>query len=153
MKIEKGKEILCIRFVNIGGYDCIQEHLKLINSSGYVWFGKIGIKPMKKKLEKMIKDNSKYILLKEPKNAYFCEFDTFSELSPQDNNFPSYYRSHIMPNRNFSIWFKLTSIRKIEDIDALNQIVLKSSRCPILETTRSSMASLFYTVARRDINL
>lgn len=153
MKIEKGKEILCIRFVNIGGYDCISEHLKLMNSFGYVWFGKIGIKPMKKKLEKMINDNSKYILLKDPKNAYFCEFDLFSESIPKENEFPGYYKSEIMPTRNFSIWFKLTSIKKIEDVDSLDQIVLKSSRSPILETTRSSMASLFYTVVRRDIDL
>jgi hypothetical protein len=153
MKIEKGSEILCIRFVNIGENDCIQEHLNIIKSLGYVWFGKIGTKPMIKKLDKIRDNQSNYILLKDPKNAYICEFDAFSDSQPNDNEFPKYYKSEILPTRVFSIWFKLTSIKKISDVDSLNQIVLKSSRSPILETTRSSMASFFYTVARREIDL
>jgi len=34
--IEKGKDILCMRFVNVGGYDCIDEHIKILDKKGYV---------------------------------------------------------------------------------------------------------------------
>ena len=36
-------------------------------------------------------------------------------------------------------------------MNRLNSVVLKSSRAPILETTRKSMASHFYTVTREEI--
>lgn len=151
--IERGKDILCVRFVDIGGFDCIQEHLELIKKHGHVWFGKIGNKPTAKVLNRMIEEKSNYILLKDPKNAFICEFEAFSETKPDNCEFPIYYQTEIMPTRNFSIWFKLTSIVKVHDLNSLNNVVLKSSFNPILETARRSMASHFYTVTLKDINL
>lgn len=153
INIEEGKEILCIRFVNVGGYDCIEEHQNMINSIGYVWFGKIGSKPATKILEKMINNKSNYILLKDPKNAYICKFDAFSLSMPKDNEFPNYYKSEFINRKNFSIWFKLIVIKRVEDLRKLNVVVVKSSLSPILETTNRSMASFFYTVTRQDISL
>jgi len=45
INIEKGKEILCLKFANAYGLDCIQEHQKIMDELGYVWLGKIGNKP------------------------------------------------------------------------------------------------------------
>lgn len=151
--IEKGKDILCIKFTNIGGFDCIEKHLQLIKKYGYVWFGKIGNKPAEKTLNRMIEEKSNYILLKDSENAFLCEFEAFSEINPDNSKFPKYYQTEIMPTRNFSIWFKLVSIIQIHDLTILNDVVLKTSFNPILETASKSMASHFYTVTRKDIML
>jgi hypothetical protein len=150
MIIEKGKDMLCMRFVNVGGYDCIEEHKTLLNKNGFVWFGKIGNKPTDRALEKMIQDKSNYILLKDPSKAYICTFETYQYDMPTDG-FPAYYSTEILPNRKFSIWFKLLYITEVTDLSVLNDIVLKSSRSPILETARKSMASHFYTVTKREV--
>ena len=148
--IEKGKDILCMRFVNVGSYDCIEEHKTLLNKNGFVWFGKIGNKPTDKALNRMIEDNSNYVLLKEPKKAYICTFETYQHDIPSEG-YPAYYSTEILPNREFSIWFKLLSINEVKDFSVLNDIVLKSSRSPILETARKSIASHFYTVTRQEV--
>lgn len=150
--IEKGKDILCMRFVNVGGYDCIDEHLKVMDKKGYVWFGKIGNKPTNKALVKMLEEESNYILLKEPQNAYICRFEAYSDKMPADGDYPDYYKTEILPTRHFSLWFKLVYIKKVDDMNLLSSVVLKSSRSPILETTSKSMASHFYTVTREEIN-
>ena len=150
LNIDKGKDILCIRFVNVGGIDCILAHKELILNNGYVWFGKIGNKPTEKVLNRMIEENTNYIMLKEPAKAYICTFETYQHNQPSEG-FPAYYSTEILPTRNFSIWFKLLSIKEITDLSVLTDVVLKSSRSPILETARKSMASHFYTVTRKDI--
>lgn len=148
--IEKGKDILCIRFVNVGGYDCILEHKNLLIKNGFVWFGKIGNKPTDKALKKMIAENTNYILLKEPVKAYICTFETYQHDQPLEG-FPSYYTTEILPNRKFSIWFKILSIKEVKNLNVLNDVVLKSSRSPVLETVRRSMASHFYTVTKKEV--
>ncbi len=139
-----------MRFVNVGGYDCIEEHKILLNLNESVWFGKIGNKPTDKALKKMIDDKSNYILLKEPSKAYICTFETYQYDIPSEG-YPAYYATEILPNREFSIWFKLQSIKEVKDLSVLNDVVLKSSRSPILETTRKSMASHFYAVTKREV--
>jgi len=61
------------------GLDCIQEHQKIMNELEYVWFGKIGNKPDRKILNKTIKNDFNYVLLKESKKAYICQFEAYSE--------------------------------------------------------------------------
>lgn len=152
INITKGKEILCLRFANVGGLDCIQEHIKILNKSGYVWFGKIGNKPSSKILNEMIENKSNYILLKEPKKACICQFEVYGDGVPDISEYPNYYNTEILPTRQFSIWFKLTSIIKVNSMSELDNIVVKSSRSPILETSRKSMNSQFYTITTKDIN-
>lgn len=151
MLIERGKDILCIRFSDVGDYDCIREHLEILNNIGYVWFGKIGNKPASSIIEKMQKEKSNYILLKDARNSYICTFDSFQHHEPKKEQFPNYYLSEILPSRLFSVWFRLTSISKINDIEILDSIVTKSSWSPFLETARKSMASHFYTTTKNDI--
>lgn len=151
--IEKGKNLICVRFVDLGGFDCIKEHNDLIEKNGYVWFAKIGNKPAMKVMQNMLDDKTPYLLLKDPRNAYIAEFSEFSEDKPLEGEYPEYYKTEIPPSRKISVWFKITSIKKVEDLNLLNNIVLISSRSPILETTKKSMASHFFTVARCDIEI
>lgn len=39
--VEKGTEILCVKFVNVGGFDYVREHNQILSKKGFVWFGKI----------------------------------------------------------------------------------------------------------------
>ena len=50
-----------------------------MNELEYVWFGKIGNKPDRKILNKTIKNDFNYVLLKESKKAYICQFEAYSE--------------------------------------------------------------------------
>lgn len=152
INIEKGKEILCLKFANADGLDCIQEHQKIMNELGYVWLGKIGNKPAYKTLYKMVINNSAYILLKESKKAYICQFKSYSERIPYTSEYPNYYNTEISPNIKYSIWFKLTSIIEVNNIKILDNIVVKSSRSPILETMKKSMASHFNTITIENID-
>ncbi len=151
--IEKGKKLICIRFVDLGGFDCIGEHNKLIKQNGYVWFAKIGNKIATKVVEKMIDDETPYLLLKDPRKAYIAEFSEFCEVTPSDGGYPDYYKTEIPQSRIISTWFQLTSIKKVDDLAILNDVVLISSRRPILETTKKSMASHFFIVAKSDIEV
>lgn len=136
LNIEKGRDILCMRFLNVGGYDCIDEHLKIMDKKGYVWLGKIGNKPTDKALNKMLEDDSKFILLKEPQNAYICKFEAYSENMPEEGGYSSYYKTEILPEREFSLCFKLVYIKKVEDMSTLSCVVVKSSRAQILEIAK-----------------
>lgn len=132
MLIEKGKNLICVRFVNLCGFDCVKEHNDLIERSGYVWFAKIGNKPAIKIMQKMIDDKTPYLLLKDPRNAYVAEFSEFREAKPSDGDYPEYYKTEIPPSRKISVWFKLKSIKRVENLNLLKNIILKSSRSPIL---------------------
>lgn len=153
MFVNKGSEILCLRYVDVGGFDCIKEHLKVIDQKGYVWFGKIGNKPMASKLRRILREGDGYLLLKSPRKSHLCIFNSFSEESPENADYPEYYSSEILPDRQFSMWFRITSISDALGPTVLRNIILISSRSTIVETAQASMASHFYTVAKIDIEV
>jgi|APSaa5957512622_1039677.scaffolds.fasta_scaffold100165_3 hypothetical protein len=106
---------------------------------------------MIRRKQTMVTEDSKYLLLKKPGNAYICEFEDISEETP-NSGYPEYYKTEIFPNRQFSIWFKLISIKEINNIDLLNHVITKSSLNPILESTARSIAPHFFTFTKEEID-
>lgn len=154
MRIEKNTDMLCLRFVDVGKLDCIGEHIDVIKKNNYVWFGKIGVKPAKNKVEAMLEDGKGFILLKKPKGVYLCEFDAFSYDRPEYHEYPAYYNNKILlGEREFSIWFRITEIIEVKDNEILDEIIIKSSREKFMITVNKSMTSIFYVVNRKEVEL
>lgn len=154
MKIKQKTDMLCLRFVDVGKLDCIDEHKAIIKKNDYVWFGKIGVKPAKSKVEAMLDDGNGYIMLKKPNGVYLCEFDAFSNDKPEDHEYPTYYNNkNLIGEREFSMWFRIREILEFEDKEILNEIIIKSSREKFMITANKSMSSLFYVVNRKEIEL
>lgn len=155
MILYKGSKQLLLKFGYLHGIDCIQEHQNVINNLGYVWFGKIGIRPKSSIIDKMLDSElkSNFIILKSAKECYLCHFDKYSLISPE-NGFPEYYISHLrMTSDTFSIWFRITEMKKISDLTSLQEIVVESSGNPLLVACRQSMAAHFFTIANKDIEV
>lgn len=154
MNIKKNTEMLCLRFTDVGTIDCIEEHKKLIEDIGYVWFGKIGVKPGEGKVKSILSDGIGYLILKKPDGVYICKFDEYSYISPSDYEYPSYYNDkELLGMREFSMWFRISEVKEFNDNDKLRDIVVKSSRETFMVTANKSMSSLFYVVNKKEINL
>lgn len=152
MLIKNRTDMLCLRFVNVGNFDCINKHIEIIDEKGYVWFGKIGVKPSLSRLENMINEGVGYIILKSPEKEYFCKYEQYSFDKPEKNMYPNYYDDKsLLGHRDFSIWFKLIEIIEVKDKSVMDKVVVKSSMQPILPVTKRSMTSLFYVMNRDEI--
>lgn len=141
---------ICIRYSDLKSIDCAYEHKKVIQETGYVWFGKIGSKPRRDALDKILEEDVSYIILKSKKECYICTFNKYLENIPEDKNYPAYY-DESFKIENFSIWFRLTSMIKIEDNNILDNIIVKSSRNKLINSCNSSMASHFFTFNRNKL--
>lgn len=143
---------ICIRYADLKSIDCSYEHKKVIEETGYVWFGKIGSKPRRDVLDKILEEKTSYIILKSKYDCYICTFEKYIEVVPEDKNYPAYYNKSF-ELENFTIWFKLTSMIKVKDKNILNDIVVKSSRNKLVNACNSSMASHFFTLNRKEIKI
>jgi hypothetical protein len=74
LDIKKVKDILCMRFANVGGYNCIEEHKKTLNDKGYVWLEKLGINQQVKYWIKCWRRIQIIYFLKKPTSSYICTF-------------------------------------------------------------------------------
>lgn len=154
MRIKKNTNMLCLRFSDVGGMDCIKEHEDVIRVKKFVWFGKIGIKPAKSRVESLLSGGLGFLILKKPNGIYLCEFDSYSYEQPEINEYPSYYDNKVLlGERDFSIWFRIKSIVELSKKETLDNIVVKSSREPFLITANKSMSSVFYVTNRMDLDV
>lgn len=155
MNIPKGSRQLLLKFGYLRGVDCIKEHKQVIDSNGYVWFGKIGSKPQTTIIDKMLESElqSNFIILKSAKECYICNFDKYT-LTPPEQCFPEYYITRLrMRKDTFSIWFRITEMKEVSSISSLEGIVVESSKNPLLAACRQSMAAHFFTLADKEIEI
>jgi len=153
LKIIKGTQLLCLRFADIKHIDTISKHKEMIIQRGYVWFGKIGSKPSEESINKMIENDSRYIILKDSKRTFICEFEEYTTDANKVDYYPAYYDSEILTSRIIKIWFKLTSVIQVVEQFPLDSIVLKNTRRPLLEAVKVSMSPMFHTVTIRDFEI
>lgn len=142
-----------IRYANVNGIKCIDEHQKVLDKEGYVWFGKIGAKVKKTILSDLLEKKSNYIILKAPKETYFCTFTDFCEEIPKDNCFPDYYKSNFDSLDDFSMWFKITAMIPITNPEILSNIVVISSRNRLSNACLQSMSAHFFTTNLEELSL
>ena len=132
--------------------DTIEEHDAVIKKHGAVWMGKIG-KPLGKQHILRIQTQvtahipSHLYLVQRLKGKYLASRGTIVNVSvtppskKEKDLIPTYYAERGIL-RQISLWFKLTSIERLESV-ALSQIRIASSGMPVPETLSKSMAALF----------
>ena len=153
MFIEKGKELVCLRYADFKGIDTIEEHNELIEKQGYAWFGKAGSKPKVDRLDIMLENKPAFIILKSKVGYFICEFEEYSLDRPNDGDYPEYYKDHVLSDMHISMWFKILKIKKVLDTMKMEKIVVSSSKRTVPDVIRHSMSSSFYTKAIENIEV
>lgn len=154
MVLVKGSKIVVFKYADIKSYDCIYEHNQLLRDNGYVWFGKLGQRPTDNRLSELLhKYEEGILILKNRDKLFLCTFTDFRSDRPLSNEYPPYYDIEILNNQAFSVWLKLTSIKRIKDKAILDNVVVKSSRQPILDSMSRSMCSYFFSEVKEDIKI
>ena len=137
--IEAGLEFLMIKISTIDGFSFYEEHQKLIDKNGYVWFCRFGKCNL---LISSITKNGNLIFVRDTiKNGgkkYALYFSEVSSTIP-DNNYPDYYKTI---NKEKPLWFKVTSI--VELPDNLNSYLCVASSGNSLDHVYKSMCTSFY---------
>ena len=153
MIIEKGINILLFRFKDYRRYSFIEEHTQVLNEEGHVWILKSGKIPDVRKLER-IKDDGGFIILKTPKaegnNYYLAQFDSMSNNGPDDNAYPSYYKSYLDEENNNGIWIRITRLTKIKK-EIINRLVLANGEKPVLDVINKTMTSFMFVKTTDEI--
>ncbi len=130
----------------------IEEHQKVIEQEGAVWFGKMG-QPISQnaidKLNKQVEDNiPTYIYLvkgnrRKPK-AYVSDLVVASKTIPEEEMclIPPYYKE-LKIIQFIKFWAKVTNLHEI-DLKDLTKMGVVSSVYPLMETLVKSSSGHFY---------
>jgi len=119
----------------------IAAHQQLIDSLGYVWYGKLG-KPISANVVKEIMQNEdpKILLINSGKqDRYWAHITEVSRLLPPLNEIPEYYRNI---GNKFACWFKVISFDKAKH-DIMSQCFVASSGNTLSVASRHSMSPYF----------
>ena len=119
----------------------IQEHQRILDEKGYVWYGKMG-SPISEKVAEMILKNDvpRFLLIHSGyTERYWMHIDDISRERPADNDFPQYY--HKMGD-NFRTWFRVVKI-EAADRDVIGKCKVASSGASLSEVSRHSMSPYF----------
>ena len=121
----------------------ISEHQKIIDTLGYVWYGKLGSKISSKVIsEIMQEDTPKILLINSGKTGrYWAYITDVSEKKPELKEYPEYYREK---SENMKVWFKINRFEKAPD-DILAKCVVSSSGKSLSEASKQSMSPYFKT--------
>lgn len=119
----------------------IGAHKEILNTKGFVWYGKMG-SPISKNVLSMIMENQKpcFLLIHSGSiERYWMYIDCISYNRPSLNEFPSYY--HDIAD-NFKTWFRVVRIENaIKNVMADCKVI--SSGSSLSEASRHSMSPYF----------
>lgn len=105
----------------------IKANQDIIDSNGYVWYGKLGTKISNEAKNNILKEDvSKVLLIHSGKtDRYWAFIEDISFECPADiENIPPYYRSD---RDKFKTWFKISRFEKAPK-DILTKCVVESSK-------------------------
>ncbi len=119
----------------------IATHQQLINSLGYVWYGKLGTPIAAKVAEEIMQNEDPKILLinSGKQDRYWAHIIEVSRSLPPLNEIPEYYRDI---SEKFKCWFK---VKSFEDAPRgiMSQCFVASSNSPLSEASKHSMSPYF----------
>ncbi len=153
MLIKSNTNIFVLRFSDKNKINTIKEHKEILNQKGYVWYGKIGVTPLKKYFDEHLKDSSTLVLLTQPGNYYIAECVEYSLEKPNDSEYPKYYDSVDFSGFKFTSWYKLVSITEVSNKDVLENVVIKSSGNYLRSSLQGSMSPMFKAKTIVDIEI
>ena len=116
----------------------IEEHKKIINNKGFVWYGKVGNKISTKILDGILANGPVKILLVKSSSPerYWATIEAYSYEKQKDH--PAYYEGNI---DNMNTWLKITKIEIAED-GILDRCITSSGK-KLSEIYKKSMGSYF----------
>lgn len=129
-------------------YGTIAAHQFIIDTLGYVWYGKLGASVSGKIIEEMMHcTDPKFLLIKSGKTErYWVHFVAVSTEKPTANEFPAYYNSKAEAMKT---WFKVTSF-ELAPKDIMSHCYVTSSGKSLSEASRLSMSPYFIIEYRED---
>lgn len=123
----------------------IKAHQDIIDSNGYVWYGKLGNKISNDTKCNILKEHdSKILLIHSGKfDRYWASIkDVLFECPTDIENIPSYYRSE---RTKFKTWFKVSKFEEAPK-DILSKCFVESSKQSLSLASKHSMSPYFKIV-------
>lgn len=134
---------IALRFAeNIAPMDgTIEEHKKIIEQYGFVWYGKFGARVSEKiRAEILSADDKRVLLIHSGTNKrYWLHVDDISYETPELSGIPEYYRDIA---GTVKTWFRVTQIEKA-DKSIMAKCTVSSSGSPLSAVSRHSMSPYF----------
>ena len=117
----------------------IKEHEKIINSRGFVWYGKLGNKISPKIFNEILSSGPVRILMIKASSTerYWATLEEVSYEEKKEH--PSYYGWDTL---NMKTWLKITKIEKAPD-DILEKCIIPSTGNRLSDIYKRSMGSYF----------
>lgn len=119
----------------------VAAHQQILNSVGYVWYGKLG-NPISSKVaeEILLNDKPKILLIHSGKlERYWAYISEVSRIVPPLNEIPDYYRNL---SEKFNCWFKITTFEEAPR-DIMSKCYVASSNVPLTQVSKHSMSPYF----------
>ena len=88
--------------------------------------------------------------IKEWKNTRCAKIDSMSNNGPDDNAYPSYYKSYLDEENNNGIWIRITRLTKIKK-EIINRLVLANGEKPVLDVINKTMTSFMFVKTTDEI--
>jgi hypothetical protein len=124
----------------------IAAHQQLIESLGYVWYGKLGTPIATKVVEEIMQNEDPKILLinSGKQDRYWANIIEVSRSLPPLNEIPEYYRDI---SEKFKCWFK---VKSFEDAPRgiMSQCFVASSNSRLSEASKHSMSPYFIIIVK-----
>ena len=119
----------------------IETHRRMIDTNGFVWYGKLGL-PISAKTKTVIMNNrSPRILLIHSggTDRYWAYIDRIQNIIPAKQEFPSYYGELA---ESMKTWFRVLELKKAEG-NVMSKCVVSSSGAILSSASRHSMSPYF----------
>ena len=134
---------LALRFGETFSPECgtIKAHQQVIDTNGFVWYGKTGSPVSDKKISELKKEKTNRILLIHSGgiDRWWAYIDDITKERP-DIGIPEYYKKDAA---KFKTWFKITRFKEAPR-DVMRKCVVISSKSVLSEASRYSMNPCFY---------
>ena len=134
---------IALRFGEQFSPECgtIAAHEEIIESLGYVWYGKMGSKISEKMIKEiMASDSPRILLIRSGKTErYWAEVKEIQYGVPEKEAIPEYYRDIA---GTFKTWFKIEKF-VLADKDVMSKCVVASSGKFLGEASKHSMSPYF----------
>ena len=130
----------------------IKLHQEIINSNGYVWYGKFGNTLSQKNIDLLMSQPDRKLLLIKSgfPDRYWAYFEEIIKDKPQDiDNIPDYYRNN---TDKIKCWFKIRKIERAEN-NVMSKFIISSSKMPLSEASKHSLNPYFVIETDGDKNV
>ena len=119
----------------------IAEHQKIIDSNGYVWYGKMGSRLSKDTIKEILElEEPKFLLINSGKtDRYWMHISDIKIACAEPQYIPEYYRNQ---TEKFKCWFKITKI-ELAQKDVMAHCFVTSSGNSLSEASKHSMSPYF----------